>query len=156
MYLSIRHFRYFLERRAFTVFTDHKPLTYCMSKVSEPWSSRQQHHLSYISEFTTDIQHIQGKNNQVADTMLRATVLDVHLGTDYKAIAEAQKGDPEVQILHTGKSNLVIKEVAFTGDGPTLLCDMSTGRARPIVPTSWKQQVFEIIHNLSHPSVCAT
>ena len=108
VYLSIRHFRYFLEGRAFTVFIDHKPLTYCMSKVSEPWSSRQQRHLSYISEFTTDIQHIQGKDNQVADTMLQATVSDVHLGIDYKAMAEAQKDDPEVQILHTGKSNLVI------------------------------------------------
>ena len=32
VYLSIRHFRYFLEGRAFTVFSDHKPLTYCMSK----------------------------------------------------------------------------------------------------------------------------
>ena len=51
---------------------------------------------------------------------------------------EAQKDDPEVQILHTGKSNLVIKKVAFTGDGPTLLCDMSTGWARSTVPTSWK------------------
>ena len=48
VYLSIRHFRYFLEGRAFTVFTDHKPLTYCMSKVSEPWSSRQQRHLIYF------------------------------------------------------------------------------------------------------------
>ena len=126
VYLSIRHFRYFLEGKAFTVFTDHKPLTYCMSKVLEPWSSRQQCHLSYVSEFTTDIQHIQGKNNQVADTMSRATVSDVHLGIDYKAMAEAQKDDPELQILHTGRSNLFIKEVAFTGDGPILLYDMST------------------------------
>ena len=51
---------------------------------------------------------------------------------------------------------LSIQEVAFTEDEPTLLCGMSTGWARPIVPTSWKQQVFEIIHNLSHPSVRAT
>ena len=36
LYLGIRHFRYFLERRSFTVFTDHKPLTFSMSKVSEP------------------------------------------------------------------------------------------------------------------------
>ena len=52
--------------------------------------------------------------------MLQATVSDVHLGIDYKAMAEAQKDDPEVQILHTEKSNLVIKEVAFTGDESTL------------------------------------
>ena len=61
LYLSVRHFRYFLEGRKFIAFTDHKPLTFSMSKASEPWSARQQRQLSYISEFTTDIRHIQGK-----------------------------------------------------------------------------------------------
>jgi len=69
LYLGIRHFRYFLEGQQFTAYTDHKPLTFCMSKSSEPWSNRQQRHLSYISEFTTDIQHVQGKDNSVADTL---------------------------------------------------------------------------------------
>ncbi len=32
IYLSIRHFRYYLEGRAFTIFTDHKPLTFAMAK----------------------------------------------------------------------------------------------------------------------------
>ena len=41
MYLTVRHFRFFVEGRPFTAFTDHKPLTFCMSKVSEPWSSCQ-------------------------------------------------------------------------------------------------------------------
>ena len=46
LYLGIRHFRYFLEGHSFFAYTDHKPLTFCMSKMSEPWSSRQQRHLS--------------------------------------------------------------------------------------------------------------
>ena len=50
------------------MFTDHRPLTFSMAKVSEPWSSRQARHLAYISEFTTDIQHVEGLNNPVADT----------------------------------------------------------------------------------------
>ena len=33
MYLSLRHFRYFLDGRAFTLFTDHKPL---ISTVTSP------------------------------------------------------------------------------------------------------------------------
>ena len=40
LYLGIRHFRYFLDGRCFVAFTDHKPITYAMSKVAKPWSAR--------------------------------------------------------------------------------------------------------------------
>ena len=36
MYLAIRHLRYFLEGRTFTLYTDHKPLTFAIAKVSDP------------------------------------------------------------------------------------------------------------------------
>jgi hypothetical protein len=35
-YAGIRHFRYMLDGRRFTIFTDHKPLTYALARVSEP------------------------------------------------------------------------------------------------------------------------
>ena len=50
------------EGRHFIGFVNHKPLTFAM--VAEPWSARQQSHLSYISEFTTDLQHVAGKDRQ--------------------------------------------------------------------------------------------
>ncbi|XP_066967355.1 uncharacterized protein [Macrobrachium rosenbergii] len=34
----------------------------------------------------------------------------------------------------------------------TLLCDTSTGRPHPLVPTSRRRQVFDIVHGLFHPS----
>ena len=55
LWLAIRHLRFLLEGQEFAAFVDQKPLTFCMSKVAEPWSARQQHQLSYISEYTTDI-----------------------------------------------------------------------------------------------------
>ena len=55
LYLCVQHFCYFLEDRPFTTYTDHKHLTFCISKTVEPFSSRQQCQLSYISEYTTDI-----------------------------------------------------------------------------------------------------
>ena len=67
-YAAIKHFRHFLEGREFTLYTDHKPLTTAVSSQSDR-SPRQTRHLSYISEFTTDIQHVQGKHNVVADAL---------------------------------------------------------------------------------------
>ena len=138
LYLGIQHFRHFLEGRKFTVYTDHKPLIFCMSKVSEPWSNRQQHQLSYILKFTTDIQHIQGKRNPVANSLSRATLDSVQLGIDYSVMAADQKDDPEIQAYLTTPTSLLFKEVPFGQQGITLLCDTSTGQARPVVPVSWR------------------
>ena len=51
VYLATRHFRYMLEGRQFTVYTDHKPLVHAMSKTTELQSARQQRHLTAISVF---------------------------------------------------------------------------------------------------------
>ena len=124
-----------------------------MSKTSEPWSGRQQRQLSYISEFTTDIRHLQGKDNLVADMLSRPTIANVQLGIDYYAMATAQQQDAEVQAYRSATSNLQLKDIPFGAQGVTLLCDMPTGHARPIVPT---RKVFDLIHVLSHPSIRTT
>ena len=68
---SVRHFRFMLQGREFTVFTDHKPLTHALFRRSPPWSARQQRHLAYLAEFTSSIVHIPGKENVVADAISR-------------------------------------------------------------------------------------
>ena len=47
-----------------------------MRKKSEPHNSRQTTHLSNISEYTTEIREIAGKDNIVADALSRAPVED--------------------------------------------------------------------------------
>ncbi|MFO0002790.1 MAG: hypothetical protein ACK559_16815, partial [bacterium] len=42
-----------------------------MVRVTPPQSARQQRHLAYISEFTTDIRHTPGSENVVADALSR-------------------------------------------------------------------------------------
>ena len=37
-----------------------------------------------------------------------------------------------------------------------IICDMSTGIPRPIVPSSYRRQVFDSLHSLSHPGIRAT
>jgi hypothetical protein len=70
-YSTIRHFRFLLEGRQFQLLTDHKPLVAAMTRVSPPQSARQQRHLAYISEFTTDLRHTPGTENVVADALSR-------------------------------------------------------------------------------------
>ena len=96
LYLAVRHFRYFLEGRDFTAFTDHKPLTFTFAEVSELWSARQQRHLTSISEYTTCIKHISGKSNLFADALSRININAVHsvgMGIDFTAMAAAQQND---------------------------------------------------------------
>lgn len=156
LFLATRHFRFLLEGRKFTAFVDHKPLTFAMAKVSEPWSARQQRQLSAISEFTTDIQHVAGKDNRVADCLSRVQVGSVHLGVDYTAMAADQLTDPGILEFRTAESGLRLEDVTFHDSGATLLCDVSTGRPRPMVPASWRRRVFDAVHSLSHPGVRAS
>ena len=151
LYLAIRHFRFFLEGRAFTAFTDHKPLVGAMSKLSDPWTARQQRHLTFIPEFTTDLQHVSGKFNIVADCLSRAILNSVVLGIDYAAMACAQADDPNVKAFPTSITNLQIQPFQIDNSTTPLLCDVSTGHPRPLVPDNFQRQVFEAIHNLAHP-----
>ncbi|GFR84171.1 LOW QUALITY PROTEIN: Pol polyprotein [Elysia marginata] len=65
-----------------------------MSKLSDPWTPRQQRHLAYISEFSTDIQHISGKTNVLADCLSQAHISGVFILSIYYAqMANAQLED---------------------------------------------------------------
>ena len=122
IYLAIRHFRYFLEGRTFTVYTDHKPLVDAISKLSDPWTAKQQRHLSFISEFTTDIKHLSGKVNVVADCLSRSSMNNISLGIDYTTMAQAQHASLELQ--HIQQQLQTCSSPTFPhSSGPVLLCD---------------------------------
>jgi transposase InsO family protein len=71
IYSSILHFRHLLEGRSFIIFTDHLPLVGAIGHVSDPCSDRQRRQLSFIAEFLTEILHISGPSNVVADALSR-------------------------------------------------------------------------------------
>ena len=68
-YSSLHHFRFMLEGREFAIFTDHKPQTHALFRVSPPWFACQQCHLSYLAEFTSSIDHVLGPEYVVADAL---------------------------------------------------------------------------------------
>ncbi|XP_059417312.1 uncharacterized protein LOC132152576 [Carassius carassius] len=51
---------------------------------------------------------------------------------------------------------LLMEDVMFGAANATLLCDVSTGQPRPMVPAAWRHKVFDAIHGLSHPGVKAS
>lgn len=152
IFLAIKHFRFMLEGRRFTVFTDHKPLTTAMSSKTER-SPRQVHHLDYISQFTTDIRHIKGECNVVADTLSRFNQVDAivaQLPTPWSIdeMIEAQKADPELQRL---KSSTTLQLIEIQ-PCKRLVYDSSGARHRLYIPEIFRRKVFELYHNTSHPS----
>jgi hypothetical protein len=60
-----------LEGQPFTFYTENKPLAYALGKVADGWTTMQCQQLSYVVEFTTDIGHMPGVDNVVADTLYR-------------------------------------------------------------------------------------
>ena len=161
VYLTIRHFRHFLEGRQFHVLTDHKPLTFALQTHSDRHSPRQARQLDYISQFTSTIRHIQGSDNVVADALSRIEVNALLNNQppvlDFVAMAKAQAVDPQVRALQSADTSpLVVVSVPFPHSTDPLLCDTSTGSQRPLVPLQWRRVVFESLHNLSHPGIRAT
>src|SRR5687768_5488610 len=84
-------------------------------------SPSQTQQLEYISQFTTDIQHIAGKNNVVADYLSRVhedlevnSVQSDVSNLELKSLIELQKLDTEIQQLVdkiSDSSKYVLKEV---------------------------------------------
>nr|VZI48510.1 unnamed protein product [Spirometra erinaceieuropaei] len=106
IYPAVKHCRHFLEGRDFTIFTDHKPLTFAFRSHSDKYNTRQISHLDYISQFATDIRHNDGPKNAVADMLSRPSLSAFHLshGIDLGAMAAEQRragcpGDESVDSL---------------------------------------------------------
>lgn len=157
IYATIKHFREILEARNFTIFTDHKPITFAFQQANDKASPRQLRQLDFISQFSTDIQHISGKDNVVADALSRINnISSISLASslDYKLIAKLQENDKELMQLKQSKNGLKLLDVK-THDA-IVTCDVSTEVPRPFIPAALRKQVFEHIHNLAHTGIKAT
>jgi cleavage and polyadenylation specificity factor subunit 1 len=71
MYEAVKHFRHILEARHFIIFTDHKLISYAFQQEQDKCSPHQINHLDFVAQFTTNIRHISGQHNVVADALPR-------------------------------------------------------------------------------------
>lgn len=155
MKMAVKHFRHFVEGRNFVIFTDHKPLTNALSSNTDTRLPRELRHLQYVSQFTSDIRHISGKDNFVADLLSR--IMAIETSIDYRQMALEQAKDDELTKLKSSKkSSLKLEPKWPDGANQPLYCDVSTGKARPFVPKTMRTQVIQHFHEISHGGVRAT
>ncbi|TNN19047.1 Pol polyprotein [Schistosoma japonicum] len=107
------------------MFTDHKQLTFFMKPPSDKYSPRESRYLDYTSQFSTDMQHISGVKNVVADALLRIHSLNRIQGIDLVELARLQNEDND---LHHELSTTTLKLQTKT---------IGKGTARPIVLRSY-------------------
>jgi cleavage and polyadenylation specificity factor subunit 1 len=154
IYEAVKHFRHMLEPRHFTIFTDHKPIIYTFQQKRDKCSPRQFNHLDFVAQFTTDIRHISGQDNVVANAL--SLVESVTASPSYDALAALQDGDDELRTLLGVTTALRLEKLLIPGTTVSIYCDTSAGRSRPYVPGPLRLQVFQSDHDLSHAGTKAT
>ena len=138
----------------------HRPKTVDqrLFKARDPVSNRQHQQLAIISKFGTEMAHIPGLKNVVADALTRqdddGNVLAivhsiVHALADVDLDQIARDQGP---ISEETSSSLRLEDIRLPGFEHTVLCDTLLGRPRILVPETRRCQVFDTMHNLAHPS----
>jgi cleavage and polyadenylation specificity factor subunit 1 len=149
VYMAIQHFEHMLEGRDFTIVTDHKALTHLFTTKKRGKIERRSRFAEYIAQFSTNIVHIAGSSNLVADAMSRPQI-DLIVNVDHFVIANEQKDDAEIQKLRAEKTDH-FREI-FVNNQDALLC----AGERPVIPKKLRYSVFKQVHDLAHPGIKAT
>jgi cleavage and polyadenylation specificity factor subunit 1 len=129
IYKSVKHFRHMLEARHFIIFTEHKPITFAFQQKRDKCSPRQLNHPDYISQFTTDIRHISGQDNVVADAL--SCIESISAPVTHDALAAYQANDDEFRTLLVANTALRLEKPCIPGITDEFYCDTSAGKPRP-------------------------
>jgi transposase InsO family protein len=131
-----------------------------MQSNSPSLSAKQQRWWSFITEFTSDIRHISGSSNVVADALSRVVYV---MGTNAQftqRLAAAQLQDPGLGLLFDPANRPADCPFAtLQHEEHTLLGFSPTGSFqlfRPVVPSSMQEEVIASFHDLAHAGVKAT
>ena len=157
VYATNKRFRHNLGRNFF-VNTDHKPLKFVMSSVTERASLRQTRHIAFIAEFTTDIRYVKGETNFVTDALSQPSVSAIDDGPViiYKELSIDQAKDAEFTRLRHSTTSTMNFKLPKSFDNQLIWCDVSTGHNRPYLTAKFRRKVFSNLHDLGHQSHRAT
>ena len=156
-YLGVKHYRYMLEARDFTLYTDHMPLIKALASQSPNHSPREARHLDYIAQYTSDVRHVKGADNIVADTLSRSINVISDAKIDFDKIASEQLNDHELQkYLETDNTSLQLRQVPIFNSSNMIYCDFSTNSPRIYIPSVLRRTLFEHFHGISHLGIRGT
>lgn len=96
VFAAIKHFLQMVEGREFSIYTDHRPLTYAFRQKLEKASPRQARQLDFISQFTTDLRYVAGAKNIPADALSRIEAISVTPTIDFTEITKEELIDKEI------------------------------------------------------------
>jgi len=154
IYEAVRYFRHMLGSRYFTILTDYKPLNFAFQQKRDKCSPRQFNNLDFILQFTTDIRHINGQDNIVADALSRVEVITAPV--THESLAAAQESEDDLRTLLVSTTALQLQEILIPGTSVELYCVTSANKPRPYAPSPLRRQIFNSMHSLSHPGIKAT
>ncbi|GBL87745.1 hypothetical protein AVEN_81354-1 [Araneus ventricosus] len=135
-----------LEGREVVIYTDHKPLIFAFTRKHNN-SSRQIRYLEFISQI--DIRYIAGSDNVVADTFSRISEITLLNFNNFRGLAEDQFSDQELQSLMGSGTGLELRPMLFASSEELFFMYSWA----PYVTKPFGRQMFNSIHNLSHPGV---
>jgi hypothetical protein len=136
------------------IYTDHKPCTYAFQQKRDKCSPGQFNHLDFVAQFTTAVRHISGQDNVVAYALSRVESITAAPSPD--ALAASQEDDGELRVLLALDTALQLEKQQIPGTAVSIYGDMSARKPRPYVPGPLRHQVFQSVHDLSHPGTKAT
>lgn len=142
VYESIVYFRDLVEGRNFTVYTDHKPLTFAFTKLSSNKELPRRTRQLFL----------------VADALSRIETITCATSMEYLEIAQAQAKDAELaKLLSTsGHCSMQLKQMDLNDLSEKIYCETSTNNIRPYIPEQFRKGMFDRFHGLSHPGARAS
>jgi cleavage and polyadenylation specificity factor subunit 1 len=91
---------------------------------------------------------------QSTPSELAAVAAGVAQPVDFNSLAAEQAACADCRKVLGSQSSLQFSE--FNLGARKLVCDVSTGAVRPLVPSSWRRRVFTAVHGIAHPGTRAT
>lgn len=171
IYLAVKHFKRYIDGRTLIIQTDHKPIVGAMHKMNRD-INRETRQLQFISQFTSDIRHISGPSNKVADALSRTDIEENNEMSNFNStttksnlsisalfmhqledeIMSEQNNDDELKnlIADNSKSSLHLQKQN------NVYGEMIGSSMKPYVPAKLRRKVFNELHNCSHPGARAT